>query len=135
MTTAPVSVPIAKWGVDHWSTFGYIETRIVDCKGVPDRAHMRCDIDLHPGLAGFERGRGLSREEMSKKYPTRLKDDELQENHDDWCCLDDAETEGLLENVGTGIHRVYRLTPKGRAVAAKLRDHKGAGKNFASFSL
>lgn len=50
----PRPVPVEMWGKDHWSTFGYIETRCVDHDGVPDREHMRCDTDLHPGLAGTQ---------------------------------------------------------------------------------
>lgn len=68
-------VPVEKFGKDHWSTFAYIETRCVDYKGVPDRDHMRCDVDRHPGLVN--RGSGGS----NQKYPTILKGARL-ENHD-----------------------------------------------------
>lgn len=46
-----MNIPIYDWGRDHWSTFGYIEIRIVDFKGIPDNHHMRCDPKLHPLLA------------------------------------------------------------------------------------
>lgn len=118
-------VPIERWGADHWSTFAYIETRIVDHKGCPNIPHMRCDGDLHPQFAhGGTTG---------KKYPTRYKGGELKD-HDDWSCLDDCELIGLLENKGTGMNRVYKLTALGRLVAAQLRAHKAIEGSFATFA-
>lgn len=124
-------IEIDRWGKDHWSTFAYIETRIVDHKGVPDVRHMRCDCDLHPQFESPY----MTHAAAGKKYPTRLAGGVQVPDHDDWCCLDDAEEAGLLENVGTGLNRVYVLTPWGRKVANALREHKAAGKNFASFRL
>lgn len=119
-------VPINEWGKDHWSTFGYIETRIVDHKGVPAQGHMRCDEDLHPQFAHSG--------SFGRKHPTRLKGGKLQHDHDDWSCLDDAEEAGLLENTGTGMHRVYTLTKKGQKIANQLRTHKASGGQFATFT-
>lgn len=119
-------VPPAAWGRDHWSTFAYVETRIVDHKGVPDRRHMRCDPALHPQFA-HEGSR------MGTPSPTRLREGERQ-GHDDWSCLDDAEAAGLLRNAGTGLNRVYVLTDEGRRVADLLREHKRTGGRFATFS-
>lgn len=118
-------IPIEKWGKDHWSTFAYLETRCVDHKGEIERRHMRCDSDRHPQFAHMP-------SEMEQKYPTRYKDGELAD-HDDWDCLDDCELVGLVENKGTGLHRVYKLTALGRMVAAQLRQHKMDGGNFHTF--
>lgn len=118
-------VPLEKWGKDHWSTFAYIETRIVDRRGIPNKEHMRCDRDLHPQFGH----RGTT----GKKYPTRLNDGTEQADHDDWSCLDDAEAVGLIENKGTGFNRVYVLTEEGKRCAAALRRHKGDGGNFGYF--
>lgn len=117
-------VPIEKFGKDHWSTFAYIETRIVDYKGLPDRRHMRTHAKLHPMLGHLD----------GSAYPTRLKNGETLVEHDDWSCLDDCEEHGLLENIGTGVNRCYKLTESGKKVAAALRDHKAAQKNFADFT-
>lgn len=121
-TTKPV--PMAEFGKDHWSTFAYIETRCVDHGGVPDVRHMRCDASRHPQFAHAPGG---------TKYPTILKAGRKLANHDDWDCLDDCELLGLLENCGTPLHRAYALTPLGRTVAGRLRQHKAAGGSFASF--
>ncbi len=119
-------IPIEKWGSDHWSTFAYIETRCVDHKGVPDVRHMRCDQKLHPQFshAGCDNG---------KTYPTRYKGGELAD-HDDWSCMDDCELLGLIENRGTGLHRVYKLTALGKLVAGQLRSHKMNDGNWATFT-
>jgi len=118
---------IETWGKDHWSTFAYIETRIVDHKGVLNPSHMRCDSDIHPQFGSSSPILG------SKKYPTKLKGGVLLHDHDDWSCADDAEAVGFIENQGTGLLRRYVLTPLGAKVANDLRNHKAAGKNFADF--
>lgn len=119
-------IPIEKWGSDHWSTFAYIETRCVDHDGAPDVRHMRCDRDLHPQFshAGCDNG---------TKYPTRYKGGELAD-HDDWSCMDDCELVGLVENKGTGLHRVYKLTALGKLIAGQLRSHKMNKGSFATFT-
>lgn len=121
-------LPIEKWGKDHWSTFAYIETRCVDHKGVPNIQHMRCDGDRHPQFDHMTRMTG-----ESGKYPTLYKGGKL-EDHDDWDCMDDCELLGLIENKGTGLHRVYKLTALGKLVAGQLRAHKMNGGNFATFT-
>lgn len=121
-------IPPRRFGKDHWSTFAYVECRVVDNGGVPNRQHMRCDPRIHPGLTN-----SANREfGGSRRYPTRLRDG-VATRHDDWSCVDDLAAAGLVEILGTGIHPVWRLTDRGREVAAKLRAHKSAGKNFASF--
>lgn len=121
-------ISIDRWGKDHWSTLAYIETRIVDHRGVPNREQMRCDPDIHPqfsnsGNASFP----------DSRYPTRLNDGSEIAGHDDWSCLKDAEREGLLEWHGTGIHPLFTLTDLGRKVAAELREHKANGGQFRTF--
>lgn len=120
-------VAIEDFGQDHWSTFGYIETRIVDHKGVPNKLHMRCNHSRHPAFA-HEGGDAV-------RYPTRLRGDAVKPGHDDWDCLEDCELAGLLENVGTGINPMYALTNYGRQIASFLREHKARGGSWADFSL
>lgn len=125
-------VPISLWGKDHWSTLAYIETRCVDHKGIPDADHMRTDYDLHPMRVG-DRKAAFGMTDFKKKYPTRLNDGTERRDHDDWLCLEDAEHEGFVEILGTGVFPVYKLTDKGHSVLAALRKHKAQGKNFGEF--
>lgn len=133
MTVAPPTpsteqprIPIEQWGKDHWGTFAYLETRCVDHNGVVDIRHMRCDQDRHPQFhhAGCDNG---------VKYPTQYKNGGKLADHDDWDCLDDCELLGLIENKGSGLHRVYKLTALGRMIAAQLRQHKQDKGNFGDF--
>lgn len=128
-------VPMNKFGKDHWSIFAYIEIRIMDYNGEPDRSHMRTDKDRHPGLVGPAQ-RLLPVEDLSsKKYPTILKDNVKLTDHDDWDCLEDCEQAGLLESHGTGLYPIYKLTEEGRQVAGQLREHKSNGGNFSNFEV
>lgn len=120
-------VPVELWGKDHWSTLMYIETRCVDHDGCPNRDHMRCDTALHPGLGGQHRP------SHGRVPPTRLNNGREVLDHDDWSCLEDAESAGFLEWTGTGIHPVFRLTPLGWKVTHALRQHRAAGKKLVDF--
>lgn len=124
-------IPLERWGKDHWSTFAYAETRIVDYDGFLDCRHMRGH------LPGWD------------KYATRLNDGgETVElfGHNDYDCISDAFDAGLLvpsdESESTREWRrrskmdlSYRvqLTDLGRVVAGKLRAHKGSGGVFHTF--
>lgn len=110
-------VPITAWGKDHWSTFGYLECRVVDNKGVLDFRHMR-----------GQRG-------VKCKYPTRLAFGVELKDHSDWDCLDDIEEAGLIVNHGSGINPLVQLTEKGLLVAAALRAHKATGGSFGNFTF
>lgn len=122
-------VPIEKFGKDHWSTFAYLECRVVDNEGMPNRTQMRCDPDRHPA---FAHSSSLGE---PRKYPTRIADGESLDNHDDWDCVDDMEAVGLVKIDGTGVFPVWSLTDYGSFVAAKLRAHKGKGGNFSDFRI
>lgn len=123
--TPPGSIPIEHFGQDHWSTFAYVETCVVDHGGLVTKERMRCIDQRHPFFA--HRGGDASR------YPTRLKGERVQTNHDDWDCIDDLEAAGLLENKGTGATPVFCLTVYGEEVAGRLRVHKGRGGNWSEF--
>jgi hypothetical protein len=69
-----------------------------------------------------------------KEYPTLLKGGEKLPHHDDWDCVEDAEREGLLFWVGSGLNPAFVLTEKGLKILAALRAHKARGGNFASFA-
>lgn len=128
-------VPLEKWGKDHWSLLAFIEHLCVEYKGCLDdkrRRNMRCNERRHP-LCGYMHG------QWQPSYGTRLKgyfeDNKLQlPTHDDWDCSEDFEAAGLLENHGSGINPVWKLTPKGLEMSARLRAHKANGGNFSSFT-
>jgi len=87
-TTKPI--PMEEFGKDHWSTFAYVETLVVEGEQ-PRRERMRCDADRHPQFAHGE---------FKDKFPTRTKKGEVK-NHDDWDCLDDCELVGLRTRART----------------------------------
>jgi hypothetical protein len=118
---------LESFGRDHWSTFAYIEHVCVDRKGVPEIRRMRCDRKRHPLHAHLPDGVGGD-------CPTRLKDGVLLHDHDDWDCIADLEAAGLLENIGTNVNPVFRMTTEGNRVASLLRVYKQNGGNFATFS-
>lgn len=125
-------IPIDQWGRDHWSTFAYIETCIVDDGGKPDIRRMRTDVSLHPNMGPHECVDGMGAIDGAQ-YPTRLRGGATASPHDDWSCLDDAEAEGLIQNEGTGTNRRYVLTNKGRPVANALRDYLARNRTSRGF--
>jgi len=101
-----------QFGKDHWSTFAYIENCVVDKDGRIEPSRMRTD---------------------GKKYPTRLKN-EIAKDHNDWDCVNDLESQGLLLWQGTGTNPTFKLTEKGWVVAGQLRKWKSEGGTFADFT-
>ncbi len=117
--TAPV-VRFATFARDHWSTFLYIETCVVDHGGAVVRDRMRCDPKRHPLMAHSVSLGGVT-------PSTRLKDNVYLHEHDDWDCADDLEDAGLVEYTGAGMSPRFALTDAGWRVATELRRHKAAG--------
>jgi hypothetical protein len=126
--TGNPSVPVDRWGHDHWATFAFLECRAVDNGGVIDIDRMRCDIRVHPGLANRS-----NRAYPNSHYPTLLKHGAKLEKHDDWSCFEDLIAMGLCIWEGTGIHPVVKFTDKGCKLAGILRAHKSAGGQFKNF--
>ena len=128
-------VPMSKFGKDHWSLFTYCETRIVDYKGVLDMNHLRGRAP-HPSTTSRR---------WETCWGTRLKgyflegdkrdEKKLLKTHDDYDCLIDLESAGLLSDIGTIISPMAVLSPLGESVSAQLRKHKAAGKYFATFTV
>lgn len=139
--TAPSPVPIEEWGKDHWSTFAYAETCIVDQQPL-SRDRLRCNVNKRGHLVGPTVNR-FGNAKWEPSYGTRLKGffvnggtDKARQltNHDDWDCLEDMEKAGLLEIV-SAINAIVVFTDKGLALAAHLRTHKAKGGNFADFQF
>lgn len=136
---APVTVqrdpvPMRLFGRDHWSTFAYAETCAVDGGGLLDRRRMRCDRRRHPQFSHLP----IEVEMLGGHYPTRLSDGSNLSCHDDWDCLDDLEAAGLIEQKGTGLHRVIAVTDLGWRVARQLREYRAtcrtSGSAWATFT-
>jgi hypothetical protein len=137
-------VPISRWGKDHWSTFAYAETCVVDKKsagdtpyvGELDRDRLRCNVDRHAELMG-QRVAMCADHSWNPAHGTRLKGFARNRrnqiaSHDDWDCLEDMENEGLLEIISY-VNAFIKFTDKGVALAAHIRQHKIKGGNFATF--
>lgn len=107
-------VPIERFGLDHWSTLVYIETRVVDYDGQVDRRALR----------------GAT---TAAAPPTRLCDGTKLENHTDLDCCEDMEKAGLLVNVGTGFQPKFKLTDLGWRAAAAIRRWRGERKPTKDF--
>jgi hypothetical protein len=135
-------IPIEDWGRDHWSTFAYVETCVVDQQPL-NRDRLRCNVNKRPHLVGPTVNR-FGNAKWNDDYGTRLKGffgkgkttDKTRQlpKHDDWDCLEDFEEAGLIEIVSV-INAIVLLTEKGIAVASIVRKHKALGGNFADFEF
>lgn len=131
-------IPIERWGKDHWSTLGYLETRAVDHKGKIINRNMRCHPRLHREFIGISFGPEI---QDGSAYPTRLKDG-VAENHDDWSCVEDMVAAGLIrayfrvvsDAAFGGSEARIVFTELGLKYAAELRTHKARGGAFGTFS-
>ena len=131
------TVAMADYGKDHWSLLAYLETVVTDHKGQVDFVRLRCNPARHPHQVGHR----SASYHWSVAHGTRLKgffrtqgqpDLERQlTQHDDFDCMVDLEEGGLI--IATGLFDSVVLTPLGREVANKLREHKAAGNEFATF--
>lgn len=127
-------VPVAKWGRDHWTTLLYAESRCVDYKGKIDNAHMRTNARVHRKMLGEPQMRMAM---SSEDYPTRLRNGDTVDRHDDWSCLEEMVAHGLLTVVSESDKRpgqpfgggviVIALTDLGWRVAHTIRRDRGRG--------
>lgn len=106
--------PPSEWGKDHWSTYAYIAYCVTNRGGQPELSRMRCDPEVHPGLTWARLWPGSDR----PCSPTRLKraadgSPRYAWSHDDWSCVEDFESAGLLVWGGSGIHPILRFTEAG----------------------
>lgn len=145
-------IPIEKFGRDHWSMLGYMETVMVECAGFQigydprvrsNRTHWRVMREQCPKPLRPMKAPDLGYQPMKPEHATRLIDGTTAENfHDDWCCVQDMAKTGLLmlkgETQACSVEdiepRVFVvLTPLGEQIAAQLRQHKMKGGVFATF--
>ena len=154
-------VPMEQWAKDHWEALAYVENCTVDRGGkIHKLSHLRVNPVRHPSLVGVHHLRSGS---APDEYPTRLRDGEVEHDHDDWDCIRDMRDAGLLKVtgllrdclevepgqrglidlrgpmrhsiLGSESKRVIRftLTASGIAMAAAVRKHKTEGGVFATF--
>jgi len=124
------TIPISKFGKDHWSLLAYIGCRCVDNEGTLNKEHLRVNIKTHPQHSH----RGTQNFLDVFPYPTRLAEGKIAaKGHDDWDCLDDLEKAGLIKLHGTGLNPVYAMTVKGWEVDSQIRQFKATGGTFATF--
>jgi hypothetical protein len=70
---------------------------------------------------------------MEAGFGSRLRDGSFVPNHDDWCCIQDMCEAGFFTVVEIEPGVVLQFTEIGKLMAAKLREHKRDGGNFAEF--
>lgn len=150
------AISIDRWGKDHWSTLAYVETCVVDRKGVIDNRKMRCHPRLqgrhvlyHREVVGIMPFPGASQIHDGSKYPTRLKGGETVEHHDDWSCLEDMMDARLVAIIKIrrspkrrsvdydyfgGSEVVVKLTEAGYRVAGELRKHLAETNRASTFA-
>lgn len=135
-TIAEIVKETENWGKDHWSLLAYFETRCVDHKGKPDFAHMRINSKKRPISNGTIKDTMFERS-WEKTYGTKLKDGKIPNtDHDDYDVMEELEKIGFINNVGTGLHPIIKLTKLGKKVATLIREHKmKENANFNDFAL
>ena len=121
-----------KWGCDHWSVLVYIESLCVEGMngyGKPDHRRIQTNENRHPEFLVADSPRDGS------GFGIWLRDGVVLPgpDYDGWDCLEDAEREGLIENVGTGFTPVFKMTVLGNKVVSMLRAHKTNGGSFTTF--
>ena len=137
MTAALAPVPVARWGKDHWSTLAYVAACVekhhgylrVEKMRVHPRVHHRL---AHPGVAVVMMAFG-------GVPPTHLADGTTLELHDDWSCVEDMVTAGLVtesegDNALAGKSPRFDLTDAGRALVVAVAGHRARGGTFATFA-
>jgi len=118
-------VPPTRWGTDHWSILAFLETMAVDNKGLVKVAHMRTHPDVHPKYVHHD---------TEKLYPTRLRDGSKLNGHDDWSCMEDMISAGMMFALMRDRRVWIFLTPFGADVAGTLRAFKARGGLYRDFS-
>lgn len=127
------------FGKDHWGLFAYIETRCVDYKGVLDVDHLRIKNPAIVNRAPYPSPEG--KQDWGTRLSGYFRDNEENDNtrqlpdHDDLDCIEDLETAGYIENIGTGLNPASKMTKLGIKVASLLRQHKADGNHFATFKI
>ena len=125
------SVAIENWSKDHLSLILYVESRCVDNNGVLDMDNLRVNTTTHPLIGGNPYRR---REKWTENKGTLLNTGERLSDHDDIDCLDDLDEAGVIEIISL-VNGFVRMTKKGNALAAKIREFKTEGGQYIDFEV
>ena len=127
-------IKMEEWGKDHWGTFMYIEklcTEGTEGIGVFNKDSMRCDQSCHPKLIGpVNNINGVY--DGGKTLPTRLKNRNISD-HDDWDCVNDMESYGLVKIMGFESNPACILTKTGAILSHELRRYMVNGGSYEDF--
>lgn len=138
----------ARWGRDHWSTLAYIDSRMtdfgepylmgIDPKMRTKRRHLRVFAEANAFNSAkartYYRTRGQTT--IGQDDGSRLRDNTIVRNHDDFDCIQDFAAAGLLTVTPDKIEpgTAISFSDKGREVMGALRLHKQAGGQWIDFS-
>ena len=122
-------IPIEEFGRDHWSTLAYIASCFYGRSGEIAFEKMRTNPQLHPQFATRHHS------SWNPEWSTRLKDNNIELDHDDWHCVDDLIEADLIKWKGTGLYPKLCLTEKGNKTAFNLVFHKFKQKPFSEFDF
>lgn len=103
-----MATEVEKFGRDHLSLMRFVED---------------CCVERNGRLVD-ESIRGNQLREDGDTHPTRLRDGSTLAGHNDLDCLEDLEEAGWVENRGSGIYPLCRLTDAGWRVAGFLRRRR-----------
>ena len=125
-------VPMELWGRDHWSTLAYIETVETNMTEIIVRSDPRMRQNRHNYRVLGGRPPAIP---MRVDQGSLLSDGRMAIGHDDWSCIQDFASVGLLNcgPDGVDVGQRIKLSEKGRAMAASLRAHKAGGGSFSTF--
>lgn len=158
MTTATLEAPAAAapitkdqyilpsmFGRDHWAALTYIESVMTDCAGfqLGNDPRMRSNRRNHRVMSAVPRpnrakmSSAVATQLMSPDDGSHLNNGQVVRGHDDWNCIEDFAAIGFFDRGPNGLDagKTLRFSPLGKAVAARLRQHKQDGGHFAQFDL
>lgn len=139
-------VDVRDFSKDHWSLFGYIESRVHSHQVAPatgelNRDNLRINENGDYPILANNFGGYYSRQ-WKEEYGSRLVGYFLENNkfdtskrldqHDDINCLNDLENAGLIEVISL-VNLFVKLTKRGQSVASELRAWKNSGKMYYNF--
>lgn len=144
-------VDMAQWGTDHWTLLRYLHDRHLAAPDGTDPLieyqRLRVNPENHNeqamcgwpdsgspwGVGSGTRLKGYDDDPAAVRTPKEAQDAKLQiVYHDDIDCLEEIESEGLLDIVSTAAG-VYRMTPQGVHLCQLLEAHLAAGMTINEF--
>jgi len=138
MEAVKTNITIDQFSKDHWSLFGYVESRVHSHQIAPMTGELgQNNIRINSTKRQLATKRPWNPEWGSRLmgYWNETKEidkSKLLPDHDDIDCLEDLEMVGLIEII-SNVNLYIKLTEKGQKVASELREWKNAGNMYATF--